>query len=299
MNRMMGKSARNALTMIPIAILVVLALNPSDGLHTYVGVPLRRISGSVAAGCLDLLGLHAAFDRFVLTSDGATPLLVVPECAGLRRMLVLVALALVVARVRRADGRRTAALVLLAAGLAILGNGFRLAIVSRFFPTVADRSGIGGALHDGIGAIPLAAAAFLIVVLGTRVRVRGDASSSAIGVLLAFGALLCAFAAPGDAMIPLARACDAAGLDTRVVDPVVDGEFGGVASGREIFGGDAPRGTMHEIVVEPSTGASWPDVYAFRFARAMGHAAPLLGAHGAHGARQVVRASPAQEDASR
>jgi exosortase/archaeosortase family protein len=104
----------------------------------------------------------------VLASDATPPLLVVAECSGLRKALVLLAFAIFLAVRRGRGGFQLVGVVGFALLLAIAANAARLALIAACFPFAADREGGAALAHDLLGSLPAALAACLLVKLVER-----------------------------------------------------------------------------------------------------------------------------------
>lgn len=272
--RRLGVNVTRVAPWIVPSILVILAFFPTEALQVYLGVPLRVASGELAAAILRVMHCRAGFDDFVLQAAFGTPLLVVPECAGLGKFLLLIALASGLAR-RAVHPASTRLLALgIAALLAVGANALRLAAVSTWFPTASGRDGWGGVGHECCALIPFLLASWLLIRwVGRR---GGECSSGARGRDMPFlpGSVLLSLAlipAPtvlGDSLVPLRQQLERSGHATRIVDSWIDRRgrawvgIEGAACGRAFV-----RFERFETIDGSRT---WPDLYAVRFARLAG-----------------------------
>lgn len=274
MSRTLRSRLRAASLALWSGVALALAFVPTAELHVRLGVPLRELSGSFAATLLDVISGGGEFGDFVLRADALTPLLVVPECAGLGKFVLMIAFAIGLARRSGVSRIGSLRIVLVAAGLAIAANGTRLAAIARFVPTSADREGLGSLVHELCGLLPFAVGAGLLVGFVRVVTSRRSPAAPVRDVAFPAGIALLALAflpLPGDGdpeLRSVRSEFEDFGYETRIVDSWID------PVGRGAVGIEGSRSGIVRVRYERfetiDGSQSWPDLYAARFARLVG-----------------------------
>jgi exosortase len=151
---------------IPLPALVVNAIT----------LPLQFIASRIAEATLTAATVPVYRDGNVLTLPSTT-LEVAEACSGLRSIVSLVAIGLLIAWVAETPFIRRVAIVAAAVPIAIVMNGFRVAVTGIASETFGPRAASGG-WHTFTGWITFVASFAILVAFQRLVRLKPDATGS-------------------------------------------------------------------------------------------------------------------------
>jgi exosortase len=156
----------------PIALLALAIPLPAI-VVTYVTMPLQLVSSQIAADMLQASNIHVVRQGNLLVLDAIT-LEVAQACSGLQSLLSLTSVAAVGAALLPINAWGRLLMFVAVLPIAILGNGFRIA-VTGVLSTWVGQAAVEGVVHEATGYVAFAAMCagmFALLWIGRFSRAR-------------------------------------------------------------------------------------------------------------------------------